>query len=424
MKLLLFTIFTLIQNIFFFSYSLSGQEIQAEPDTLRRSTIKVFLDCRRCDMNYIREEIPYINYVRDVGEAQVYILITDQNSGSGGNQYTFKYQGQREFKGMDDTLVFTSGPDQTRPIVREKITNMLKLGLMRYVARTPLFDEIYIGFNEDLKMEEVTDRWNNWVVELQTSPRFNSEQSYKNLNLNNSIQISRITKKLKFEMEIRQNFNRQRFIEDDNDTTYVRSSKSIDNLIVRSLGDHWSAGIRYDIGSSTRENYKFNAEFRPALEYNLFPYSEATHRQLRFQYGVGVQYSSYNDTTIYNKMRETLYKERLNVAYQVQEKWGRINLSFFASNYFNDFSKNRVGLNGYVRIRIFKGLSVSMNGGISYLNDRLNLNKGVLTEAERLLRLKQQASNYELWGGASLTYVFGSIYNNVVNPRFGNGGGN
>ncbi len=65
-------------------------------------------------------------------------------------------------------------------------------------------------------------------------------------------------------------------------------------------------------------------------------------------------------------MKETLYRERLKVAYQVQEKWGSINLSFFASNYFHDFSKNRVGFNGFFRVRIFKGLSVSVNGGVRY----------------------------------------------------------
>ncbi len=37
-----------------------------------------------CDMNYIRQEMPYINYVRDVKEAQVYMLVTRQSTGSGG----------------------------------------------------------------------------------------------------------------------------------------------------------------------------------------------------------------------------------------------------------------------------------------------------------------------------------------------------
>jgi hypothetical protein len=118
-------------------------------------------------------------------------------------------------------------------------------------------------------------------------------------------------------------------------------------------------------------------------------------------------------------MEETLFLEGIRIAYQIQEKWGNINMSLYGSHYFHDFSKNKLGLNGFVRVRVFKGLSASVNGGIAYINDRVNLAKGELSEAERLLRLKQQASNYELWSGLSLSYTFGSIYNNVVNPRFG-----
>lgn len=158
----------------------------------------------------------------------------------------------------------------------------------------------------------------------------------------------------------------------------------------------------------------------PAIEYDLFPYADATHRQLRFQYSAGVQFSRYNDTTMFNVMKETVYRESIRIAYRVQEKWGNINLSFNVSNYLHDFSKNQVGLDGSVRIRIIKGLSIELEGEVGYINDRLNLSKGELSDAERLLRLKQQASKYELRGEIRLTYVFGSIYNNVVNPRFGN----
>jgi hypothetical protein len=402
----------LTQNIF-------SQAGDVKKDTLRKGALNFFIDCRSCDINYIRQEIPYVNYVRDTKEAQVYLLITEQNAGSGGLQYTYKFQGQGIFQGMNDTLTFTSNPDETGPIIREKKTSLMKMGLMRYVAKTPLFDEIKIGHNRELKTEEVTDKWNNWVVELQTSPWFNAEETYRTLNLHNSVEISRITPELKLEIQADQSFNRQRFVEETNDTTYVRSSESIDNLIVKSLGQHWSAGVRFDISTSTWENYKLNTVFMPALEYNLFPYSEATHKQLRFQYSVGTQLSSYYDTTLYNKTRETLYKEGIRVAYQIQEKWGSINMSLYGSHYFHDFSKNNLGINGFVRIRVFKGLSFSVNGGAGYVNNRINLEKGVLSEAERLLRLKQQASKYVAWGGGSLTYVFGSIYNNVVNPRFG-----
>ncbi len=404
---------------FFLTQNIFSQAGDVKKDTLRKGALNIFIDCRFCDMNYIRQEMPYVNYVRDTREAQVYMLVTNQSTGSGGQQYTFTFQGQREYSGMNDTLHYTSSPDETSTVTRERNTNMMKMGLMRYVARTPLFTEISIGHNNNLKAEEVTDRWNNWVIELQTSPWFNAEETYRTLNLHNSIEISRITPELKFEIDVDQSFNRQRFIEDGDDTTYVRSSESIDNLIVKSLGPHWSAGVRFEMGSSTWENYKFNSDFLPSLEYNLFPYSEATHKQLRFQYNVGAQFSIYNDTTLYNKMKETLYKEGLRVAYQIQEKWGSINMSLYGSHYFHDFTKNNIGLNGFVRIRVLKGLSFSLNGGAGYINNRVNLDKGELSEAERLLRLKQQASNYEVWGGGSLTYVFGSIYNNVVNPRFG-----
>ncbi|NSW94924.1 MAG: hypothetical protein HPY62_09500, partial [Bacteroidales bacterium] len=69
------------------------------------------------------------------------------------------------------------------------------------------------------------------------------------------------------------------------------------------------------------------------------------------------------------------------------------------------------------------GLSFSVNGQAGYVNDQLNLRKGNLSEAERLLRLKQQATRFMVGGGISINFTFGSIYNNVVNPRFGNGGG-
>jgi hypothetical protein len=73
---------------------------------------------------------------------------------------------------------------------------------------------------------------------------------------------------------------------------------------------------------------------------------------------------------------------------------------------------------GSVRIRIFKGLSLDINGGVAHINDQLSLNKGDISEAERLLQLRELATKYRVEGGIELTYTFGSIYNNVVNPRF------
>lgn len=409
-----------------FSFYCGAQVPISNGDTLRKGAVKVFMDCSSCDMNYTRLQIPYVNYVRDVKEAQLYVLVTSQDAGSGGTQFTFTYLGQFEFQGKHDTLIYTSSPDETSAIVREKKTNMLKMGLMRYVAMTPVFSEIEITHNPELGEEQVTDRWNNWVFELSTEPQYESEEANKRLELQNSINITKITPDIKLEVELDHFFNREKFIEyevdDTIESTYTTIDISMDNLFVASLGDHWSAGVKWNVSSSTRENYDLRTEILPSIEFDIFPYSEATHRQLRFLYSIGYQYNNYVDSTIYNKVTDNLAKHVLNIAYQVQKKWGSINLSLVGSNYLNDFSKNRLELNTAIQLRIFKGLSLEISGGIAHINDQVNLMKGDVTEAERLLQLRELSTKYRVQGGIGITYTFGSIYNNVVNPRFGSGG--
>jgi hypothetical protein len=415
----------LLQLLIFILLSrpVSGQIKPVSQDTVRKYAVKIFMDCEDCDMNYIRQEIPYINYVRDVREAQVFILVTGQDAGSGGRQYTFTFNGQGTFRGMNDTLAFTSSPDQTRTVIRKKLTDLLKIGLMRYVARTPLIDKIDIIHSEELESEEVIDRWNNWVFEISTEPQYEAEEANKRLELRNSLNIRKITPEIKLEAEIDHFYNREKFIENVNtdsakSTTYVTSEFSMDNLFVKSLGEHWSAGIKWGFGSSTRENYGFLMGILPSVEYDIYPYSEATHRQLRILYSAGYQFNNYIDTTIFNKIRDNLGIQMLNIAFQVQKKWGYINLLLTGTNYFHDFSKNKIELMCSINLRIFKGLSLQIEGGIAHINDQLNLKKGDISEAERLLQLRELATKYRIEGGIEITYTFGSIYNNIVNPRF------
>ncbi len=78
-------------------------------------------------------------------------------------------------------------------------------------------------------------------------------------------------------------------------------------------------------------------------------------------------------------------------------------------------------LSGFLSVRILKGLSVRLRGGVARINDQLSLVRGEASEAEILLQLQELATSYNLDGEIGVTYTFGSIYNNIVNPRFGNG---
>jgi hypothetical protein len=413
--------FVLLLSIILLSFSGYAQEQQVPTDSLRKNAVRLFIDCNYCDMNYIRREIPYVNYVRDVKEAQLYLRETRQTTGSGGREYSFFFTGQERFEGLTDTLIYLSRPDDPRDQTRDGRTNMIKMGLMRYVARTPIYKEVSIQHTGQLKEELVIDKWNNWVFEIETRPRFESEESLKEYSFWNSINLNKVTPDWKIEIDFDHRLTRTKYIYDDSTHISDKTQMQFENLIVKSLGEHWSAGVNTELLTSTFSNMQFMAEILPSVEYNLFPYSESTHHQLRFLYSIGPSINYYNDSTIYHKKDEILGQQQLQIAYQTQEKWGSINLSLEGSNYLHDFSKNRLELEGSINVRIIKGLSFSIRGRVAQIHDQLSLVGEELSEADILLQLQEMASAYNIDGSIGLTYTFGSIYNNVVNPRFGSG---
>ncbi len=396
------------------------QEKQADSDTLRKDAIKIFIDCHRCDMNYIRKEIPYVNYVRDVTEADFYILVTSQETGSGGNQYSITFQGQGKYTGKNDTLFYNSRPDDPRDLTRDGKTQIIKMGLMRHVASTPLFNQVDIEFNGREEEEEVVDRWNYWVFEIDFDPNFEFEESKNEIVWENSLLATRITSKWKMEFEFDQEFTQNNYRYEDTAFVKYRRYWSQNNLVVASMSNHWSAGIFMRTSSSSYQNKELSFEFHPAIEYNIFPYTESTRRQLRILYGIGYTFNNYIEETLYGKTVESLGSHGLNIAYRVQQKWGSANLSLEASSYLHDLSKNRLQLNGSLRVRLMKGLSLQIRGSAALIHDQLYLPKGDLSTEDILLELSEMQTEYSIDGGIGFVYTFGSIYNNIVNPRFGN----
>ena len=166
----------------------------------------------------------------------------------------------------------------------------------------------------------------------------------------------------------------------------------------------------------------------PAIEYDVFPYSESTSRQLRFMYSAGFIYNDYTDTTVYLKLNESLWAQKLTTTYSVIQKWGSINVGLEWQNYFHDWALNNLSLSGSMEFRITRGLSLTLGGGASLIHDQLNLVLDGATTEEILTRQKELETNYSFYTNFGITYTFGSIYNNVVNPRFsktrfGRGGG-
>jgi len=392
-----------------------GQDSEMGVDTLRKDALNIFMEAS----DYIRKEIPYVNYVRDIKDADVYIISTYQPTGSGGREYAYYLVGQHEFSGKRDTISFTTTPDETEDGRRQKESATLKIGLMPYVAKTPLAKYISINFTEPLSETVTTDKWNSWVFSPSASAFLLGEKSYKSHSINARMEANRITENWKINMALSYSYYKESFEIEEEIISSDRNSSYFNSLVVKSISDHWSVGGSMEFMSSTYNNLNFKSELLPGIEYDLFPYSESTRRQLRFLYRAGYSFVNYTDTTIYDKTEEQLWLHSLNIAYQVVQKWGTIDVNVGYSNYLHDWSKNNLEFGGYISLRIARGLSVRISGMYSIIHDQLGLVKGGVSPEEVLLRRRELATQYLYYTSFGFSYTFGSIYNNVVNPRFG-----
>jgi hypothetical protein len=110
----------------------------------------------------------------------------------------------------------------------------------------------------------------------------------------------------------------------------------------------------------------------------------------------------------------------LSAALSLIQKWGSVSSSLTWSNYLFDWSYYRLRLYTSASIRIIKGLSFNIYGSVASVHDQISLPRGGATLEDVLLRRKMQATDYTYNTSFGFSYTFGSIYNNVVNPRFDN----
>ncbi|NQV30637.1 MAG: hypothetical protein HQ508_07105 [Candidatus Marinimicrobia bacterium] len=378
----------------------------------------VYIDCESCDMTYIRTELNYVNYVFDRNDADIFIMITRQTTGGNGREYTLTLEGHQQFEGMNDTLVYISEQHMSDDEIRERTLEWLKLGTVRYISRTPLAADLTINFKKIEILEQPEDRWNYWVYQSSFNGWFDGQSSYSSSNLNWRFTASRTTAEWKFRVQLRGSYNEDRYTIGNDNYVNISRNPGLNSLLVKSVSDHFSVGFRAGVFSSTYSNLDRSAWLNPTIEYNLFPYSESTRREFRFQYVFGLKQNIYNELTLYDKSEEILLLEALDIDFELRRHWGSVELSIEGSHYVHDWQKNRLDLNGEVSLKIFKGFSYQIYYGYSLIHDQLALPKGEATQEEILLHQQELETQYNYWGSMGISYTFGSIYNNIVNPRF------
>jgi hypothetical protein len=193
--------------------------------------------------------------------------------------------------------------------------------------------------------------------------------------------------------------------------------------VVKSLSQHWSAGIVGNASSSTFLNYDLRVRIAPGLEYDFFPYSQSTRRMLTLQYTLGVDSHNYREETIFGKTKERLFEQKLTTSLSRRQPWGTASGSVDLAQYLNDPHKYSISAFGATNVRLFKGFSFNLFTQLSRTRDQVYLPRGEATTEEILVRQRQLATGYQYFVNFGISYSFGSIFNNIVNPRFGGGGG-
>ena len=98
-----------LKAIIFLMIILTFNLLSVDPKQDEGTTIapKVFLDLkdRGVDVNYLKTEITFVNYVRDRQNADIHMLITRSRTGTGGNEYNIKFLGLKANKGKDSELL-------------------------------------------------------------------------------------------------------------------------------------------------------------------------------------------------------------------------------------------------------------------------------------------------------------------------------
>jgi hypothetical protein len=405
-------------------WRVDAQDQPPTPD--RTDALRVFLDCDSCDENYLRTEITFINYVRDRTVADVHVLVTTQDTGGGGTEYTLKFIGLQRFAGVDQSLKYVAPQTNTSDETRRGFAAIFRLGLVRYVAETPLASKLRVTFDKPKEQaaEAVRDPWNFWIFQIGADGNFQGEESQSENSIEGSFSANRTTDNWKMDFGVEYDYSQEKFTLDEGEIfTSVQRQFDAQALVVKSLTNHWSVGFGAAVLSSTFSNYDLRTRVAPGIEYNVFPYSESTRRILTFLYTAGLETADYQEETIFGKTSETLFIHQFETSLGLRQPWGTASASVAMSQYLSDPDKYQISADGEVEVRLFKGLSLDFSASASRRRDQLSLRRGDASNEEILVRQRELATGYEYEFGFGISYTFGSIFNNVVNPRFRNVGG-
>ena len=392
------------------------------PDTGGR--LRVYLECD-CFQEYLRDQLELVDFVRQPQDADVHILSSSRETGGGGSELVLRLVGRGRFDGVDTDLRVVSQAAETENFRRAQVLRTTTVGLLGYLAREnlPAGLDLSVTAAAAGRMEPalVRDPWNLWVFSVSTGTSYEAEEANRELQWNINATADRVTEEWRIAFGGRLDEERQTFDLDEDDPFEVeQTERSVEWFVARGLGPHWSVGLDGEVESSTFDNTRFSAETAPAVEFRIFPYRDYATRQFVIQYSAGIEHAKYTEVTLFDRLEETRPRHELSANLNQRQPWGSLEAGIEWSQYLHDAARYRIEVDAELSLRVVRGLSVNVEGNASRIRDQLSLPRRSATQEEVLLQLRQLQSGYEVGFSVGVSYSFGSLFNNVVNPRFDN----
>ncbi len=389
--------------------------------------VRLFLDPQRTwvDQTFLQTQIGWVDWVRDRQVASVHLIVTQQSNGGGGMRTTLRFLGLGNFQGVDDELVLDTPPDETDDALRQALSAQIALGLARYAARLPQPQRLQLIARAEPAGQAranapTEDPWNRWVYRMSVDSSIRGESSTANSSTYASASARRITESQIIRFSTSGNWSDAR---NEFDGAVLRShseSYYAGAVYAEAINDRWTWGLLGSGSKSKSGNIRHKERVAPAIEYNVWKYSDSNQKQLTFLYQVGASRSNYLEETVFNKMHDSLYDHSITASLDLNQPWGTVSVSLSGTAYLHDATKRSINLYSNLNVKLAKGLSLNFWGTYSQIRNQLALRKGDPNLEDVLLKLKELRTNYRFSTSVGLSYTFGSIFNDAVNSRFRN----
>jgi hypothetical protein len=389
----------------------------------------LFLDCR-CNTTVIKQQLNYYNFAIDQSQADIYVFIADQSLSGGGRRYEFDLMGQRDLAESRLEFSLSTTAVMTDAEVDRLLADRLELSLMGFIAGTAYAEYFELtrlkDFSADTSETEelagtqtpTADPWRGWIFEAYGNFSFEKESLRERNSYRLGMDIDHVTP----DWRVRINpdwFHEARVVkqEGEDDIKATQRRARLNWSVVKSLGQHWSAGLFNSVEENTYTNIALGVWIAPAIEYNIFSYDEVPFKEFTIAYRIGMVRNTYATETIFLETEEVLARQILDTDLRLRQTWGNVFAGVSYRNFLQDWKKNRFSINARFDVRVAKGLFVNFGGEYEIINDQISLARGDATLEEILLGQTQLATNFQLEFRLGMSYTFGALYNNIVNTR-------